>query len=135
MEHFRFDFAEGIFALLGEESGDGHADALYDLFIRIHEGFAQFFGGFSAQSGFSAAAHADEDKIGAFFHQASVDFIDAAIIDFRIQKNFHSIFCLGHQHFQAACSGDAPLFRLQDKLGAQGVIDHIGHAAKVREFA
>ena len=45
-----------------------------------------------------------------------------------IQKDFYGIFCLCNEHFQTACGTNPTLFRLQNKLGTQGVIDNIRNA-------
>ena len=128
MDDLCFDFTEGRLSFLCEEFGNGHFDALNDQLIGIDKAFAQLFCRPFANRAFAAAAHANQNKIGAFLQERGVDFGNAGILQMGIQKNFYGIFCLCNEHFQTACGTNPAFFRLQNKLGAQGVIDNIRNA-------
>ena len=82
---------------------------------------------------FSRARHPCENEIFLFFQQRATGFLRLFLRDLLPEEERGGFPRLRDQHIEPARRGDPALLCLEDKPGAEGVVDHVDHALEPRE--
>ena len=120
--------SEALLPLLGKEVRDGAAGLCLHLVVHIGQGPAQPVRQDLTHCGLAAARHPDKQQILCLPLHLPGDLLHPVVRDRPVQEALRRGLGLGHQHPQPIGTQQAPVLRIQQKLGSGRVIDQIEYA-------
>ena len=133
-KNLRLQSPEVALAVPGEDGGDVHARLLLDEGVGLVHRAAQLFAQGGGQGAFAAGGHTHQDNVLHLAGEHLLNAANLAVRDAAAGEQLAAAPGLGHQHIQAAGTGDAQLLRLQKQGGAGRIVHHIQHSLALGEL-